>query len=364
MPRAAQIARDLELRRRVFPFRLGRQARAAPAREGVGLVIADMHDGRVGLDRPQAGERHRMPGAADFAPVQRRIPFFAHDGLPTVREPMRRFAIAAGRHEFEPLGIGDQAIGQAIRFEQHAMARALVVEGKPVAVVPHFHDAAVEGDEFQRRGFAHHRGHERRIGGVRRILREGVQDVGQQQFLMLLLVIEPQLDQRHDLRLAGQRGRSKEIRHPGIDVAAVGGNLIGCWARDRAARRPRMPLADGLVIGVEQIIVARVAHAIAGDRICATGTSRRTTLCARGAIWPGSRPASTGRSDPRAKGAPPAPRSPHAPRESARRAGAAPARREEGAAKIGGETRPVASWSCSAGQGRPVRTVPLAQEQE
>src|SRR5262249_13984437 len=35
-----------------FPFHFGRQMAASPARERIRLVIADMADGRVGVDRP------------------------------------------------------------------------------------------------------------------------------------------------------------------------------------------------------------------------------------------------------------------------------------------------------------------------
>jgi hypothetical protein len=44
----------------------------------------------------------------------------------------------------------------------------------------------------------------RRIVGRRdRILRKGVQDVGEHQFLMLLLMVQPDLDQRQQLRQRG-----------------------------------------------------------------------------------------------------------------------------------------------------------------
>ena len=67
------------------------------------------------------------------------------------------------------------------------------------------------------------------IGRRDRVLREGVQDVGEQQFLMLLLVIEPDLeDAQHlgELRLVGVGDQPLDRR---VDMRAIGGDL---------ARRP------------------------------------------------------------------------------------------------------------------------------
>ena len=76
----------------------------------------------------------------------------------------------------------------------------------------------------------------RRIIGRRdRVLREGVQDVGQHQFLMLLLVVEADLDQRRQLRRACPRRRLEEFDDGRIDMPAIGGDFIG--ARDGSGGR-------------------------------------------------------------------------------------------------------------------------------
>ena len=82
--------------------------------------------------------------------------------------------------------------------------------------------------------------------------------------------------------------------------------------RDQAALRPRVPRAGGDVIGVEQKAEALVELAIAGGVRLEQELSRRTRWCARDAIWSGSRPPSTARSDLRPTAARRGARSPRA----------------------------------------------------
>src|SRR5690606_39176809 len=60
-----------------LPFGLGRQARARPAGEGIGLVVADVADRRRGIDGLPAGEREF--DAAVGMPVERAVPAAALD---------------------------------------------------------------------------------------------------------------------------------------------------------------------------------------------------------------------------------------------------------------------------------------------
>ena len=86
---------------------------------------------------------------------------------------------------------------------------------------------------------------ERRIGGLQRVLRERVQDVGEQQFLMLLFVMEAEFDQRRDFGLVGVR--RDEGAHRFIDMGAVFGDLGGADGRvssPRAGRGWRGPTAS------------------------------------------------------------------------------------------------------------------------
>src|ERR1700682_2350328 len=59
-----------------LPLHFGRQMLAAPARERVGFIIADVADRGGSVDRLQAAERHEPPFAVDLAPVAGRLPLF------------------------------------------------------------------------------------------------------------------------------------------------------------------------------------------------------------------------------------------------------------------------------------------------
>ena len=71
---------------------------------------------------------------------------------------------------------------------------------------------------------------------------------------MLLLVLEPELDDRRALGV--RRDRAREQReHARVDVRALGEHLGQRRPREQAALRPREGLADRLVVGVEQLAV-------------------------------------------------------------------------------------------------------------
>ena len=121
------------------------------------------------------------------------------------------------------------------------------------------------------------------VGRSGRVLREGVQDVGEQQLLMLLLVIEPELDS--GAQDFGKRCRARFDDQPldrRIDMRAIGGDLAGVRPRDQPALRPRMARAGGDVIGVEQEREALVETWIARRDSAAAGTvSKNQVVCAR-----------------------------------------------------------------------------------
>src|SRR5450631_3915926 len=78
-----------------FPFHFGRQMLAAPARERVGLVIADMADRAGGIDRLQSAQRHDVPFAGYLAPMAGRLPLFVAGGRETIHQPQRWRRVAA-----------------------------------------------------------------------------------------------------------------------------------------------------------------------------------------------------------------------------------------------------------------------------
>ena len=93
------------------------------------------------------------------------------------------------------------------------------------------------------RRFAPIRQHRRR----QRILRERVQHVGEQQLLVLLLVLQTELDQSGRL----VRRMRQQPQHRGIDVAAERADAFGGRARQQPAVGTRVTRTNGLVIGVE-----------------------------------------------------------------------------------------------------------------
>ena len=94
-------------------------------------------------------------------------------------------------------------------------------------------------------------------------MRERVQDVGQHQFLMLLLVIEADFDQRRQRRQRVLAGLVEEFHHGGIDMPAIGGDFVGAGTGQMAALVAGVPRAGADVIGIEQEGVIRVKGLVA-----------------------------------------------------------------------------------------------------
>ena len=90
------------------------------------------------------------------------------------------------------------------------------------------------------------------ISRICRILREGVQNVGNQQFLMLLLVMQPDFDNREHTR-GFRRGypldQSLDRR---INVRAISCNVFAIRPCDQAALWARMTGAGRDVVGIKK----------------------------------------------------------------------------------------------------------------
>ena len=76
-----------------------------------------------------------------------------------------------------------------------------------------------------------------RIG---RVLCECVENVGDQQFLMLLLVMQPDFDNFEHAPGVRRRRLRNQPFNSGVDVRAIGGNVFAIGPRDQATLRPRM----------------------------------------------------------------------------------------------------------------------------
>ena len=90
-----------------------------------------------------------------------------------------------------------------------------------------------------------------------RVLGEGVLDVGQQQFLVLLFVSDAQFDQRCQLGAIQQRD------HCRIDMPAPAADFVERGPRQDPARHPRVARPFGLVVRIEQERPALVERRVA-----------------------------------------------------------------------------------------------------
>jgi hypothetical protein len=192
-----------------------------------------------------------------------RLPAFIAGRSKAVHQPQRRRAIAAILNEFEPFAIGDEIARQFYRADQGAMRGFFIVEMKAVAGVADGVDALVEGDPLLAAAGGGRKSPVRVVGGRDRVLGEGVQDVGQHQFLMLLFVVEADLQQRHQARQRRFVGLMEKFYHGGVDMLAVGGDFRSARAGEVAALGPGVAGAGADVIGIEQEGVIRVVGRIA-----------------------------------------------------------------------------------------------------
>jgi hypothetical protein len=91
-----------------------------------------------------------------------------------------------------------------------------------------FDEPALEPHPGERRSGASLARPRRVIGRFQRVHREDVLHVHQDQLLMLLLVMESELDERRQRRIA----LLQKARHRRIDVTAIGGDLGAARARE------------------------------------------------------------------------------------------------------------------------------------
>ena len=141
------------------------------------------------------------------------------------------------------------------------MTRPFVVETETLALMAHFHDALGTGHERQRHGLAGKRPGCLVISRQQGIAREGVLDVGQQQFLVLLFVFGTQAD---DGAFGIVQGVVLEqVRDAFVHPGAVVAHLVQRRTRQQAARWTRMHRAHALVVGIEQVVEPLVVRPVA-----------------------------------------------------------------------------------------------------
>src|SRR5258708_626009 len=195
----------------------------------------DMEAGGGRAARLQAAECHDLQSAADLAQMAGRLPWFVGQCRKAGDRPQRWRRVTAVLHEGEPLGVGDEDTREFYWTHQRAMRRLFVVEMEAVVGVPDRVDALVERDPFLAAAGRSREFPLRIIGRRDRGLRKRMQDVGQHQFLMLLLVVETDLYQRRDRGQGFVPCLMKEFHDGRIDMTAVGGDFLGAWTREMAA---------------------------------------------------------------------------------------------------------------------------------
>src|SRR5690606_10339142 len=98
-------------------------------------------------------------------------------------------------NERQVVGVTHRTVGQAEGFEEYSMARALAVEGKGLVAVTELQQAAGMLQPAQRGGRLRclRSGQVLTVGRLQRIEGKIVLDVHEQQFLMLLFVLQAEL---------------------------------------------------------------------------------------------------------------------------------------------------------------------------
>jgi hypothetical protein len=101
------------------------------------------------------------------------------------------------------------------------------------------------------------------IGGHERIAREGVQDIGKDQFLMLLLMMKAERDDRFDPGERLRIGRSDEREHRFVDMATIRIHFGQRRARQQPTLGAFVARTECFVIRIEEKRVLLVKERIA-----------------------------------------------------------------------------------------------------
>jgi hypothetical protein len=153
--------------------------------------------------------------------------------------------------------------GEAELIEPDLVARPLIIERETGTGMADLVEPAGELDPSGRRRARRHRIWARRlIGRQQRVDREDVLDVHQDQFLMLLFVLQAQFDEGRGLMPHRRAGLINQPQHRRADMVAIGADRIDRRARQKPAFRPWVAWPGRLVIGIEQISEGRIEHPV------------------------------------------------------------------------------------------------------
>ena len=259
---ARQVGEGVALRRGgMLPLRLGRQALSGPTRIGVGFVETDVAHRGGRIDGRAAGQPHHGPVLAVAPPVVRRDPALGLHHRPAVRQPQIGAPIAVVGHEPQPVAVRHQIGGQGERLQPDPVRRAFVVECEIRPVVTDGDQTAVEGHDAAARRLKRLRARFDLIASrIQRRARQQVQNIHQEQLLMLLVVMQAQFQQI--AMLTARRRLGQPVDHATVDFAAIGQHLVDGRPGHQATLMTRHPLAQRLVVGIEQLLEPRIDRPI------------------------------------------------------------------------------------------------------
>src|SRR6185437_10123484 len=111
------------------------------------------------------------------------------------------------------------------------MARLLIIESEIVLGVADGNDAAGMVGPGERRRASHGRGKWRPIARQKRVAGERVLDIGEKQFLMLLLMMKAELCESLEGEALRPAALFEKARNRGIDMTAIGQHIFDSGAR-------------------------------------------------------------------------------------------------------------------------------------
>ena len=193
-----EIAVDRNVACSEFPFGFGGQSRSCPSRVCIGLVPTDVAHWRSQIERQGAAQCELSPFAIVTRPVARRVDQIGVDPVPTCRQPQFGPTISAVGNEGQQIGVRDRSVSEGKGTQILGMQGRLVVEREAGTHVtdlyepcgkfdPRWRSAAHVGFAFRARSGVHR---------AQRVAGQQMQHVGQDQFLMLLLVVQSEFRQR------------------------------------------------------------------------------------------------------------------------------------------------------------------------
>src|SRR5690606_24693753 len=140
----------------------------------------------------------------------------------------------------------------------------LIIPREPVTRMADLVNAARILDPADRIGFRWgHAELSRTVGGAQRIGGKKRQNIGQQQFLMLLLVINADLDEPGNFR-PGREFPGEKRRQRIVDMRAISKHALARGPGEETAPRARLARTNALIIRVETVTEGLVKNAIIG----------------------------------------------------------------------------------------------------